>query len=157
MSRYPDNPWWCNNHDGPKLIPTRSDWAQAARGGYVTPEHVMMRLKNIADHVFGNETVMGFDEDGFVTSLTSAGLALGGGVALQVYPNDHPPPHVHIKVRSLPDAKIRISLATGDLLDDPPRGLPAKKLRGIQKLVREHHELLASWWENYQGEPVVLS
>jgi hypothetical protein len=69
MSRYPDNPWWCQHHDAPIMIMTRSEWNKAAAAGYVTPEHVMLRLKNIADRVFDNETVVGFDEDGFVTSL----------------------------------------------------------------------------------------
>lgn len=157
MSRYPDNPWWCGDHDKPISIPTRSEWDEAADAGYVTPEHVMIRLKNIAEYAFGSGTVIGLDENGFITSLTSAGWAIEGGVVLHVYPKDHPPPHVHIEVRSLPHVKIRINLATGDLLDDPPRGLPAKKLRKLQSLVREHQGVLATSWQTYHGEAVEFS
>lgn len=157
MSRYPGNPWWHHQLDIPITIMSRSEWDEAAAAGHVTPEHVMRRLKNIADHAFDNQTVMGFDEDGFVVSLIAEGLALAGGVTLRVYPNDHPPPHVHIEVRSRPNARIRINLATGEFLDDAPRGLPRKKLKGFQAAVRENHEVLATWWESYHGEPVVLA
>jgi hypothetical protein len=64
---------------------------------------------------------------------------------------------VHIEVRSHPHAKIRINLATGEFLDDVPRGLPSKKLRRFQAVVREHHDVLATLWESYHGEPVVFS
>jgi Domain of unknown function (DUF4160) len=158
MSRYPDNPWWCHEHDSPIMIPTRSEWDEAAGSGQVTPEHVMLRLKNIADHAFNNQTVAGFDEDGFVISLIAEGMALAGGVTLQVYANDHPPPHVHIKLRAHRDAKIRINLETGEFLDDGlPRGLTRKKMKGFQAAVRENRKVLAGWWENYHGDPVVLA
>jgi len=61
---------------------SRTEWDEAAAAGHVTPEHVMQRLKNIADHAFDNQTVMGFDEDGFVISLIAEGLLLAGGVKL---------------------------------------------------------------------------
>jgi hypothetical protein len=156
MSRYPHNPCWHQERDIPFSIPTRADWDEAAAAGHLTPEHVMQRLKNIADHAFGNESVRGCDEDGFIISLTAEGLPIPGGVTLYVYANDHPPPHVHIKLRAHPNAEIRISLETGEFLDDAPRGLASKKLRGFQAAVRENHAVLASWWESYQGKPVVL-
>lgn len=139
------------------MIMTRAQWDEATAAGHVTPEHVMLRLRNIADHIFGVESGIGYDEDGFVIGLTSAGLALQGGVILRVFPNDHAPPHVHIEVSSHPHAKIRINLATGDLLDDPPRGLPTKKLKRIQALVHENRAALATSWEKYHGGPVVFS
>lgn len=157
MSKYPDNPFWCQEHDTPLVIMSRSEWDRAAAAGYVTAEHVMNRLKNIVDRAFDNQTIMGFDEDGFVISLTAEGLRLSGGVTLCVYANDHPPPHVHIKVRAHPNVDIRISLETGEYLDDPPRALASKKLRGFQRAVRENHPLLASWWQRHQGDPVILA
>lgn len=157
MSRYPGNPWWHQERDIPFSIPTRVEWDEAAAAGHLTPEHVMQRLKNILDHAFDNQTVMGFDEDGFVVSLIAEGLLLADGLTLYVFPNDHPPPHVHIKLRAHPNAKIRISLETGELLDDAPRGLASKKLKRFQAAVREHHDVLATWWEHYHGGPVVLA
>ncbi|MGO1665311.1 MAG: DUF4160 domain-containing protein [Micrococcaceae bacterium] len=156
MSKHPDNPWWCQEHDAPLMIHTRVQWDEASEAGHVTPEHVMQRLKNIADHVFDNETSIGFDDEGFVVSLTAAGMALPGGVTLCVYPNDHPPPHVHIRVRSHPAAKLRIRLDTGEFMDNTPDGLVRKKLNGLQAAVRENHTVLAGWWQEYHGDPVVI-
>jgi hypothetical protein len=157
MSRHPGNPWWHQELDIPIMIMRRTEWDGATAAGHATPEHVMGRLKNIADRAFDNQTVMGFDEDGFVVSLIAEGLPLPGGVTLYVYANDHPPPHVHITVRAHPNAKIRINLETGEYLDDAPRGLASKRLKGFQTAVRENHPLLASWWESYHGNPVVLA
>lgn len=137
---------------------TRSEWERAAEAGHVTPEHVMLRLKNIANRAFDTQTVVGFDEDGFPVSLIAEGMALSGGVTLHVYSNDHPPPHVHIKLRARPSVTLRISLETGEFLDDElPRGLTRKKMKGFQAAVRENHQVLAGWWENYHGDPVVLA
>lgn len=136
---------------------TRAEWDEASDAGHVTAEHVMQRLKNIADHIFGNETVAGFDDEGFVVSLIAEGLPLPGGVTLYVYPNDHPPPHVHITLRSHPHTKLRIRLDTGEFMDDAPRGLVRKKLKSFQASVRENHDVLAEWWETYHGDPVTLS
>ncbi|MDX1874057.1 DUF4160 domain-containing protein [Mycolicibacterium sp. 120266] len=154
MSRYPGNPWWDQDYDVPITIMSRSEWDEAAAAGYVTPEHVFLRLRNAANFAFGNPIGIAFDEDGFVVALTSAGFALEGGVKLSVHPNDHPPPHVHVTISSHPNAKIRIELTTGELLDDLPRGLAAKKLKGIQSAVRENHAVLAGWWRDYHGGPI---
>lgn len=156
MSKYPDNPWWHQDHDAPILIMMRHEWDAAVAAGHVTPEHVMQRLKNIADHVFDNQTLMGFDDEGFVVSLVAEGLPLAGGVKLYVYSNDHPPPHVHIQLKSHPGAKLRINLETGEFMDDAPRGVDTKKLKGFQSAILENHEILAAWWQDYHGDPVVL-
>ena len=140
----------------PIMIMTRAEWDEAAAAGHLTPEHVIQRLKNIADHAFGNETVLGFDEDGFVISLTAEGLPLPGGVKLYIYPRDHPPPHAHIEIRSHPDIKLRINLETSEFMDSAPSGLAGKKLRGMRKAVIENHGILSSWWESYHGGPVSL-
>lgn len=158
-SRHPDNPYWCQNHDLPKAICTRAEWDDAVATGFLTVEHVMLRLKNIADYEFGGETAAGpgvYDAEGFLMSLTSAGVKLEGGITLQVNPNDHPPPHVHVKIKAEPRIKLRVRLDTAEPMDPLPDGW-AKKLRGFQTVIRENHAVLAGWWEEYHGEPVSLA
>ena len=75
MSSYPCNPPWFHVLDIPITILSRTEWNAASAAGYLTPEHVLARLKNIADYVFGYQTAMGLDQDGFVSSLISAGLS----------------------------------------------------------------------------------
>lgn len=156
VSKYPDNPYWCQTHDNPKVINTRPEWDQAEVDGYITLEHVFMRLKNIADHIFGNETFMGFDDEGFVISLVAGGIRLEGGLTLRVWPNDHPPPHVHIEVKAHPEWKIRVNLETIELMDELPSALKAKQFSGFLDAIRECHPKLAGWWESYHGDPVTL-
>lgn len=138
-------------------IMTREEWDQAAADGHITPEHVMTRLKGIVDHVFGNQSSIGYDEDGFVTALTAEGLPVPGGVTLVVHSNDHPPPHVHIELRSHPGQTLRIRLDTAEFMDEAPKGVNTKRLKGLQRAIRENHEVLATWWQTYHGDPVVLS
>lgn len=156
MSAYPDNPYWCQNHDHPIVINSRNEWDQAAADGYITPEHVFMRLKHIADHIFENETAMGFDDEGFVISLVGGAVTLEGGLKLRVWPNDHPPPHVHIELRAHPEWDVRVNLKTVELIGELPSGLKTKKFDGFLDAIRECHPTLAGWWETYHGEPVVL-
>lgn len=42
-------------------------------------------------------------------------------------------------------------------MDDPPKGLNTKKLKGFAAAIAESHPVLAAWWEEYHGEPVVVS
>ncbi len=156
MSKYPGNPYWHHEHDVPMMILTRAEWDEAKANGHLTPEHVFNRLHNIAVHVLGVEGSIGFDDDGFVVSLTAGGLALDHGVTLRVFPNDHPPPHVHIELRSHPTAKLRVRLDTGEYLDAAPKGLSTEKLKGFQAAIAESHDTLAKWWEEYHGDPVVV-
>jgi hypothetical protein len=156
MSQYPNNPLWCQNHDRPIAIVSIADWEQADADGHLTPEHVLQRIHDIAEFEFGNGEELGFDGDGFLVSLAADGMQLPGGVTLSVYPNDHPPPHVHVRIRALPHVKLRISLETGEPLDD---GLPdgwSKKLKRIQRLVADNAPTLASWWEKHHGEAVAF-
>jgi hypothetical protein len=156
MSKHPDNPHWCQNHDQPFVIKSRAEWDEAEEAGYITPEHVFIRLKNIADHIFENESSMGFDDDGFVISLVAGAITLEGGLKLRVWPNDHPPPHVHIEIRAHPEWTIRVNLETVALMDELPSGLSAKQFRGFLATIRESQPMLADWWETYHGDPVVL-
>ncbi|RVW02432.1 DUF4160 domain-containing protein [Rhodococcus spongiicola] len=136
---------------------TKADWEEATAAEHITPEHVLQRLKNIADHIFENEVVAGFDSDGFLVALIAEGLRLQNGVTLIVRTNDHPPPHAHIKVRAYPEADLKVDLTTGELSGNVPKGLSAKDIRGFQDLVGKHHDQLASWWQDYHGDPVVLT
>lgn len=156
MSRHPGNPWWHQTQDAATAIFTRSEWDQALAGGFVTPEHVMIRLKNSLDHAFDNESHAGYDEDGFFVSLTAAGLRVEGGLTLIVYPNDHVPAHAHVSIKGHPEWKLRIDLRTAEFLDPMPKGLSSKKLNGFRRIVLENHGVLARWWEDYHGEPIVL-
>lgn len=156
MSRYPDNPYWCQNHDNPIAINSREEWDEADAAGHTTTEHVFMRLKNIADHIFGNESSLAFDDEGFVISLVAGAVTLQGGLKLRVWPNDHPPPHVHIEVQAHPEWKIRINLETVELMDDLPPKLKRKQFHGFLDAVRECRPQLTTWWESYHGDPVVL-
>lgn len=73
-----------------------------------------------------------------------------------MFPNDHPPPHVHIEFKSHPGSKLRVRLDTGEYTDDPPRGLSTKKLKGFTAVITESHQVLAGWLEEYHGEPVIV-
>ncbi|NKR92253.1 DUF4160 domain-containing protein [Rhodococcus hoagii] len=155
MRKHPDNPLWDHERDLPIMIYTRLEWEEAAESGHLTAEHVLQRLKNIADHVFENEGAAAFNEDGFVAALIAEGLSLPNGVKLHVYPKDHPPPHVHVEVRAQPGAKIRVSLVTGEYLDEIPAGIKSKQLKNFQAEIVKHYDLLESWWEKNHG-PVTL-
>ncbi|WP_159081404.1 DUF4160 domain-containing protein [Nocardioides sediminis] len=158
MSKHPGNPYWHQERDVPIMIMSRREWDAAAEAGHLTPEHVFTRLHNIAVYAFGEdmESPIAFDEHGFVLSLTAAGISLEGGITLRVYPNDHPPPHVHIELRSHPGAKLRLRLDNGEYLDEPPKGLSTKKLNGFKAAITESHEVLTGWWEEYHGDPVTV-
>lgn len=154
MSRYPDNPYWCQKHDRPLQL-WRNDWDQAVDEGHLTVEHVLQRFLNIAAYEFGNGADMGFDEAGFRIALTADGMRLEHGISLHVYPNDHPPPHVHVRVRSDPSLKPRVNLESGQLMDPVPPGM-SKKVRQIRSYVRDHHNQLAAWWAKHHGNGVVV-
>ena len=150
MSRHPDNPYWCDNHDQPIMIQTREDWDKALAQGYLTPEHLISRLENIATHHFGQEGAIGFDDEGFVVSLVAGSIEVECGVKIRVNPLDHDPPHAHIELRSHPGAKLRINLVTGALMDSVPKGLSARKVRDLQAAVIENGARLRGMWAEYQ-------
>ncbi len=41
------------------------------------------------------------------------------GLRFQVWPNDHPPPHVHVYVEG---EEVRINLISDEFMDEPPPG-----------------------------------
>lgn len=135
-------------------------WEQAESEGRLEPDDVFGRLVFMALSEFGEnqgEWPMAFDEDGFISVLTADGKKFDGGISVHVWPNDHPPAHVHILKKSEPDTEsIKINLKTAELEGDLPPWANSKQLRKMQQLVREYHELFAGWWEKNHGEVVTL-
>jgi hypothetical protein len=138
----------------------RSGWELAESEDRIEAEDVLSRIVQMALHEFGknqNEWPMTFDDEGFIAVLTAEGIRLEGGLSIHVWPNDHPPPHVHILKQSESDSSyIKINLATGALEGDLPDWANAKQLKKMQALVVKHHGQLAAWWEKNHGEAVVL-
>ncbi|MBY9074234.1 DUF4160 domain-containing protein [Nocardioides sp. WL0053] len=135
-------------------------WELAESEGRLEPDDVLGRLARMALSEFGenqDEWPMTFDNDGFVSALTAEGKALDGGISVHVWPNDHPPPHVHILKKSEPDSEyVKINLETADLEGDLPPWADRRQLRKMQKLVRDYHHLFAGWWEKNHGDVVTL-
>lgn len=138
----------------PALL-TRSDWDQALADGVLTFGDVVERLRRIAVHEFGEEGAAGYDDQGFLISLTAEGLRMDSGETIRVHANDHPPPHVHIQRPGKHD--IKINLETGDAMGDLPRDVRTKQLKGFRAAINENFEQLGAWWEKNHGTPVVPS
>ena len=67
------------------------------------------------------------------------------GLKFQVWPNDHPPPHVHVSVEG---EEVRINLVTDKFMDEPPPGTR----RAIMEAYRKHREALVQVWKDYERE-----
>ena len=68
-----------------------------------------------------------------------------GNLKFHVWPNDHPPPHVHVLVEG---EEVRINLLTDEFMDEPPPG----KRRAIMKAYRRHRNALVQLWKEYEGQ-----
>lgn len=140
------------------MILSERDWEEARAAGHLLLEHVLLRMRNMIHRELGTQGgSIGFDEHGFVKALIAESFQFPGGVKLCVYPNDHPPPHVHVKLRKHPKAKIRISLEDGEFLKGTPQNLASKLLGQSQALVVEHRVMLIDLWESYHGGPVIVA
>lgn len=126
------------------MIMSQEEWHDATAAGFLTEEHVVGRITNILNVILGNGSELGFDGDGFLVSLVADGLQLQGGITLQVYSNDHPPPHVHVLLRAHPEIKLRLRLDNGEPLDAAP--VRTKDLRRFQAAVVQHSDVLTRWW-----------
>lgn len=137
-----------------------SGWDLAESEGRLEPEDVLGRLVFMALFEFGEgqeEWPIAFDDDGFISVLTADGRGFDGGISVHVWPNDHPPAHVHILKKSEPDNQyVKINLETAELEGDLPPWADRKQLKKMQKLVRDYHELFAGWWEKNHGEVITL-
>ena len=72
-------------------------------------------------------------------------LAIIDGVKIMIYPGDHVPPHFHAV---LAEHEALISIATGNVLKG---GLPAAKLRKVQRWFTAHQEQMAFFWVEIQN------
>ncbi|MFP4512466.1 MAG: DUF4160 domain-containing protein [Acidimicrobiales bacterium] len=151
MTKYPNNPLWCQRHDRPYAILTRRDWDDAVASGHLTTEHVLVRVENALDYEFGRGAELGLDEDGFYRALVADGSHHEGGISIVLHPNDHPPPHVHIRFRSDPSIDLRMSIETGELLDGTAPPGWAKRVRKATGIVRGQSELLMTRWAEMQA------
>jgi hypothetical protein len=139
---------------GPPPIQSRNQWDEALADGQLTRADVEQRLHNIAVRDLG--VPAGYDKEGFWISLVADGIQREGIGWFKVYPNDHDPPHVHVR----PFGKnfdIRLSLETGEELDPRPREVKSKQIKNMKKALVEMHDELGAWWAKGEREPVVLS
>lgn len=135
-------------------------WELAEAEGRLEAEDVLGRLVSIALYEFGehnDDWPMALDEEGFLTALIAEGKEFDGGISIHVWPNDHPPPHVHILKKSEPDSQyVKINLETGESEGDLPTWASQKQLKNMKKLVVKHHQLFAAWWQKNHGDTVTL-
>lgn len=151
MSRHPDNPKWCQNHDRPYEILSQSEWDEAEAAGHITPDHVLARVRNAVEYALGNGAETGLDKDGFYAALVADGMQLAGGIKVDIYPNDHPPPHVHVTFNADRRKDFKLSIETGELLGpEAPEGW-AKRLRTASKIVLEFKPFLQPRWDEMQA------
>lgn len=69
------------------------------------------------------------------------------GIAIYLYYEDHPPPHVHARYA---EYRAKISITTGEVLEG---SLPRRAARLVAEWVGEHPEELATCWElAFRGE-----
>lgn len=68
-------------------------------------------------------------------------IARFDGIEIVLWPNDHPPPHIHAMVA---EDEARISIATGDVLSGT---IPRAKLRAVTDWLIAHRESVAFQWD----------
>ncbi|PKV78932.1 DUF4160 domain-containing protein [Nocardia fluminea] len=135
-------------------------WELAESEGRLEAEDVLNRLVSIALYEFGEnkpDWPMALDSQGFTTALVAEGRMFDGGISVHVWPNDHPPPHVHILKKCEGDGlSVKINLETGESEGDLPPWADRKQLKNLKALVVEYHPLFAGWWTKNHGGAVVL-
>jgi hypothetical protein len=77
-------------------------------------------------------------------------IAIVAGVRIIIYPKDHLPPHLHVKIA---EYEAMISIVTGDVLEG---SIPRAKLRAVQDWLSANREQVAYVWSEiralrYQG------
>lgn len=135
-------------------------WELAEAEDRIEAEDVLARLVNMALYEFGadkEDWPIAFDEDGFLAALTAEGRSFDGGISVHVWPNDHPPPHLHILKKSERDGlDLKINLGNGEPEGELPHWATKKQLKRISAIIVENHELFASWWQKNHGATVTL-
>jgi hypothetical protein len=135
-------------------------WKLAEFEGRLEAEDVLERLARMALHEFGenrDDWPMAFNDEGFVTVLAAEGKNFDGGISIHVWPNDHPPPHVHILKKSESySAYVKINLETGEPEGALPVWASRKQLKRIKSLVVEYHGLFEDWWRKNHEDTVAI-
>ena len=70
-------------------------------------------------------------------------VARENGIRFVIYPNDHLPPHVHVKLTD--GRECRIDLRSGDFMDDAPPGT----MNRIRESYFENVAAIVAAWEKY--------
>lgn len=151
VSTHPNNPYWDQQADQPIVI-YRHDWDEALADGFVTREHIVLRLLGIVQHAYGvhDGDFVAYDEDGFVSALIAEGLPMSNGVKLEIYSGDHNPPHAHIKIPGVSRGRLTINLETFKIEQQLPDGW-SKKGRQIEKEALANVAKLTEWWNKNRG------
>jgi len=68
-----------------------------------------------------------------------------GSIKFHVWPNDHPPPHVHVFFEG---EEVRINLLTDEFMDEPLHG----RRRAILAAYRKHRRALLKLWKEYEAQ-----
>lgn len=150
MSRHPGNPYWDQQRDEAIVI-YRQDWDDALENGWVTTEHIVHRLAGMVNHGLGQQLdgPAAYDEHGFISALIAAGLSMRNGVRAHIYPDDHNPPHAHLEVPGLENAKLTINLETLKIDQELPSGW-SKRGKKVESEVRSHQQELLDMWRSYR-------
>lgn len=151
MSRHPGNPYWHQDRDIPITILDQATWNEVVADGYLTAEHVLVRVSHMAAYEFGNGADAGLAEDGFFNALVADRWQLTSNVKARMWPDDHVPPHVHLEMRQHPEKDLRVSIETGQLLDDGAPPGTVKQMKRISALVREMSPILMERWTEMQA------
>jgi hypothetical protein len=133
---------------------TRADWEEAVADGWLTRNHVEARLHNLAVRDFGELGPVGYDDEGFITSLVAEGMTVEKIGHFSVHTDDHDPPHVHVRPFGS-QINLRFSLETGELLDELPPGVKSKRLKAIKAALIENRDRFGRWWKKAHGGAVV--
>lgn len=71
------------------------------------------------------------------------------GIAIQMYYDDHPPPHIHVKYN---EYQARFAIGTGELISG---SLPARARRLVQEWIELRRTELADNWRRMEdGAPM---
>ena len=72
-------------------------------------------------------------------------IATIAGAAVFVFPNDHPPPHVHVRFQGV---AVRLRIADAGPLD-AASGFPPRVLRDARAWLLRHRDVAAAAWADY--------
>jgi Domain of unknown function (DUF4160) len=94
------------------------------------------RLGRMLNYIFANTVVLA---NGIVVEQREL-LEKIGGLKIEIYPNEHPPPHFHVKSN---DFNISIDILTGEILKGKLENNAAKKIKYYHMLHKA--KLIEAW------------